>query len=67
MLQRGISETLVILTLENGTISEQPHGTDVYEYTFYESTWEETITVQVIVDENNLIIVTIFVDTQDAQ
>ena len=45
MLQRGISEALVILTLENGTISEQPHGTDLFEYSVYDDTWEETITI----------------------
>jgi len=65
MLQRGISEALVILTLENGTISEQPHGTDLFEYSVYDDTWEETITIQVIVDENDQIIVTVIGQTQE--
>ncbi len=67
MLQRGISEAQILLTLENGTITEQPHGTDLYEYTFYDATWEETITIQVVADENNLIIVTVIVHTQEDQ
>lgn len=65
MLQRGIPESLVILTLENGTITEQSHGTDLFEYSVYDDTWEETITIQVVVDENNQIIVTVIDQTQE--
>lgn len=65
MLQRGISEALVILTLENGTITEQPHGTDLFEYSVYDEMWEETITIQVVVDENNQIIVTVINPTEE--
>lgn len=67
MLQRGISEAWVILTLENGTITEQPHGTDMFEYSIYDDRWAETIIIQVVVDENNRIIVTVISYTQEAE
>jgi hypothetical protein len=65
MLQRGISEELVILTLENGTITVQSHGTYLFEYSLYDDAWEEMITIQVVVDENNQIIVTVVDQTQE--
>lgn len=65
MLQRGISEEWVILTLENGTITEQSHKTELFEYSFYDDLWEETITIQVVVDEHNQIIVTVIQSTEE--
>ncbi len=65
MLQRGITEAQIILTLENGTIIEQSHGTDLFEYSIYDDRWEETITIHVVVDENNQIIVTVMHQTEE--
>ena len=65
MLQRGITEAQIIQTLENGTITEQEHGTDLFEYSVYDEAWQETITLQVVVDENNQIIVTVIQTTEE--
>ena len=36
MMQRGISEEMVVATLEYGEFYQQAHGTDLYEYQLYD-------------------------------
>jgi len=67
MLQRGITEAQIILTLENGTITEQSHGNDLFEYSVYDEGWQETVIIQVVVDENNQIIVTVISQTTEEE
>jgi hypothetical protein len=63
MLQRGISEAWVIETLEQGDVTTQPNGRDRYELQKWDDEWEETVIIQVIVEEQNLLIVTVIDDT----
>jgi hypothetical protein len=63
MLQRGISEAWVIETLEQGDVTTQSNGRDRYELQKWDDEWEETVIIQVIVEEQNLLIVTVIDDT----
>jgi hypothetical protein len=65
MIQRGIEESWVIETLENGTITEQANGRDSYEFQKWIEDWDETIIIQVIVEEDILLIVTVIDSTVD--
>lgn len=59
MIERSIPEEMIIATLENGSLIEQPHGNDRYEYQLYDADLEDIILVQVIVDEASRTIVTV--------
>jgi hypothetical protein len=50
MLQRGITEVMVVATLENGTIRVQERDTDLYEYQWFDASLQDYIIVQVVVD-----------------
>ncbi len=63
MVQRYILEETVIAALEKGTVIEQPHGTDLYEYGYYDSDLEDVVIIRVVVDEFNLAIVSVIDDT----
>lgn len=63
MLQRFITEEMIVETLENGTLIEQSQGTDLYEHQIYDDILESVIIVLVIVDEIAQIIVTVIDDT----
>jgi hypothetical protein len=67
MLERGITEEMVINTLENGEITEQEHGTDLYEYQSYDLEWDDIVIVRVVVDEEDQIIVTVIDVTDEDQ
>ena len=64
MVQRFIPEEMVIETLENGTIMEQAHGTDLYEHSIFDPTLEDMIIVRVIVDETTRTIVSVIDDNE---
>lgn len=64
MLQRYISEALVVQTLEKGSIMEQPHGTDLYEYETFDETLEAVIVIQVVVNEDEKTIVSVIDNTE---
>ncbi len=64
MRERFITEEMVIAALENGTITEQAHGVDLYEYPFFFEATEETIIVQVAVLIEKCFIKSVIDDTQ---
>lgn len=64
MLQRGITDEMVIDVLENGEMTSQPHGTDLYGKEVYDELSEEWLFIEVVVDEMNHIIVTV-IDNSD--
>lgn len=64
MIERFIPEEMVVETLENGTMTEQPHGTDLYECEIYDTTLEAVVIVRVVVDEETKIIVSVIDDTE---
>jgi uncharacterized protein DUF4258 len=66
MLERFISEEIVIETLENGALIEQEQGNDAYEHQIYDETLEDIIIVRVVVDEENGQIVTVIDFTRDS-
>lgn len=51
MLERFISEEMIIETLERGALIEQPHGTDLYEHQIYDEYAEDIRIIRVAVDE----------------
>jgi hypothetical protein len=59
MMQRFITEEMVIQTLENGTLTQQARGTDLYEHQIFDETLEEYVIVRVAVDEEAHLIVTV--------
>jgi len=59
MIQRFISEEQVITVLEAGTIKEQNHGTDLYEYDWYDRDAAAYRTLQVIVDPSQQLIISV--------
>ncbi|MCL4249081.1 MAG: DUF4258 domain-containing protein [Anaerolineae bacterium] len=59
MIERSIPEEMIIAALENGSLIEQPHGNDRYEYQLYDEDLEDIVIVQVIVDEASQTIVTV--------
>ncbi|MDQ7027514.1 MAG: DUF4258 domain-containing protein [Anaerolineae bacterium] len=63
MLQCGISEAWVIETLETGAMTTQANNRDRYELQKWDDEWEETVIIQVIVEEANLLVVTVIDDT----
>jgi hypothetical protein len=63
MVQRAIPEAMVIETVEQGTVTEQPHGTDLYEHQIYDTTLDEMVIVRVVVDEENRRIISVIDDT----
>jgi len=67
MLERFISDELVIKTLENGHITEQPHGRDLYEHQIYDQILEIMVIVQVVVEEDVRIIVSVIDDTSEGK
>jgi hypothetical protein len=64
MMQRYISETMMIETLENGTMTEQPHGADLYEHQIYDETLEAMVIVRVVVNEEARTIVSVIDSTE---
>jgi hypothetical protein len=64
MLQRYISEEMLVEALENGAIIEQEHGIDVYETRLFDEVLEQTVIVQVAVDEETETIVSVIDDTE---
>ena len=67
MLQRDIKEEWVVETLENGDVTEQPNGRDSYELQKWIEDYQEWIIIQVIVNEDRLIIVSVIDDTEDKE
>lgn len=63
MLWRGITEIWVIKTLEQGTITSQPHNIDLYECQILDEEYDQLLIVQVVVNEDQLIIVSVIDDT----
>jgi len=63
MRERFILEEMVISTLENGAMTEQSHGTDLYEHQVYDEILEAIVIVRVVVDESNRIIVSVIDET----
>lgn len=63
MLQRGILENWVIQTLENGDVITQTNGRDRYELQMWIDDWDEMIIIQVIVDEDVLLIISVIDDS----
>ncbi|MDX2136560.1 MAG: DUF4258 domain-containing protein [Chloroflexota bacterium] len=63
MQQRGISESMVIETLEAGNSWQQDNGRDVYEKTFYDEDdiGVNAFFVRVVVEEDMLVIVSVYV------
>lgn len=58
MLQRNLSEAMLVKTMEAGTMTYQEwNDRDVYEYDLESD--DESVTLKVIVDESNRVIVTI--------
>ena len=64
MLMRGITEEMVIETLENGTVNSEAHGPDKYEHQLFVEDWSVYVIVQVVVNEEKLLIVTVIDDTE---
>jgi hypothetical protein len=64
MLQRGITDEMVIDTMENGDVITQPNGRDRYEKEIDLPDGSYMI-VQVIVEENEKEIITIIDYTRD--
>ena len=62
MLQRFISEEMMIITLEHGTLIEQTHGIDLYEYEYNDDS--EIRVIRVTVDEDARVIVTVIEESQ---
>jgi hypothetical protein len=65
MVQRFIAEAMVIETLENGTVTEQAQGSDLYEHQLYDDILEAFIVVRIVVDEETRTIVTVIDDTEE--
>ena len=65
MVQRFIPEEMIIEALENGTVTEQAHGSDLYERQIYDDALEAVIVVRVVVDEETGTIVTVIDDTEE--
>jgi hypothetical protein len=63
MIQRAISEEMVIRTLEEGAINTLYHS-DHYEHAFYDDTLQETVVLRVVVDEQRRFIRTV-IDLSD--
>jgi hypothetical protein len=63
MLQRGILEEWVVQTLENGDVTTQSNGRDRYELQMWIDEWDELIIIQVIVDEDVLLIISVIDDS----
>lgn len=61
MVQRLITETMIIETLEQGAFVEQAHGIDLYEHQIDDG--DEWLIIQAAVDEENQVIVTIIDET----
>ncbi|MDX1993610.1 MAG: DUF4258 domain-containing protein [bacterium] len=66
MLERDITEQMVIDVLENGMLTTQPHGRDVYEAEIVHPDLGETLVVQVVIDEAKRIILTVIDITEGA-
>jgi hypothetical protein len=64
MLLRNISEQMLIDTIEQGTLTIQDHGTDLYEMEFDLEDEHIWLIIQVVVDEFERIIVSIIDDTE---
>lgn len=58
MIQRAISEEMIIRTMEEGSINELYHS-DHYEHAFFDETLNETIVIRVVVDERQRFIRTV--------
>ncbi|HEX2619703.1 MAG TPA: DUF4258 domain-containing protein [Phototrophicaceae bacterium] len=63
MMQRYISEDMVIATLENGALNHQPQGLDVYRYLIDDDLLETTVMVRVVVNESTRMIVSVIDET----
>ena len=62
MNERGISEEMVITTLEHGTLFLQYHGVDRYEKEFVDE--DSVRIIQVAVNENYRIVVSVIDDSE---
>jgi len=67
MMQRGISEQMIINVLEHGSVTTQPHENDLYEHQIYVEEWGEMLIIQVVVDEDNREIRTVIDDTSEGE
>lgn len=65
MRRRGISEEMVIETMEVGSSWQQLNGRDVYEKEFYDEDVGEAYFVRVVVEEEMLLIVSVHVKEDD--
>ncbi|MBC8170067.1 MAG: DUF4258 domain-containing protein [Anaerolineae bacterium] len=63
MLERYISEEMIIDTLENGELIEQAHGIDLYKLPIYEDILEAMVIVRIAVEETSRTIVSVIDDT----
>lgn len=62
MIQRFISEPMIVETLEHGAVIEQEHGIDLYEHQIDDG--DEWLIIQVAVDEEKRVIVTVIDGSQ---
>jgi hypothetical protein len=65
MRRRGISEEMVVETMETGGNWQQENGRDVYEKEFYDEGVGEAYFVRVVVEEDMLLIVSVHVKEGD--
>ncbi len=65
MIECGISEDMIVRTLEDGLIIDQNHHSDLYEHTFYDDLLQDTFTIRVVVDEVQRLIMTVIDLTPD--
>jgi hypothetical protein len=63
MMQRAISEDMIIRTMEEGSINELYHS-DLYEHAFYDEALGEMFVIRVVVDEQRRFIRTV-IDLSD--
>jgi hypothetical protein len=62
MLQRFISEEMVIETVEQGMLIDQPHGIDLYEHQLYDPEDQQMRIIRIAVNLNERTIVSVFDD-----
>ena len=64
MVERDIPELWVVETLEEGAVSTQGHGIDLYEHQIEDAMYNQIIIVQVVVNEGQRIIISVIDDTE---
>jgi len=65
MIERFISEELIVAVLEYGTVIDQPHGRVLYEHSVDDEIIEGVIIIGVVVDETTNTIVTVIDNTEE--